>query len=183
MKKVIILTILLICWVGIYAQTKPIQFDENGEFSQIIEVNATAKQAFQFCRSFLSSKIEDYQRAVQIEDATINKIQVNYRFRFIEDAESLYPNTKSYYDAYELSKLTIDCKDNKIRIMVENPTYNYKFYGGNMLIDSRNNAEYWLVNGMVLNKQHFQVTRSNKYLWIIYGMKQYIEQQVKNEDW
>ena len=51
-----------------------------------------------------------------------------------------------------------------------------------MLIDSRNNAEYWLVNGMVLNKQHFQVTRSNKYLWIIYGMKQYIEQQVKNED-
>ena len=118
MKKVIILTILLICWVGIYAQTKPIQFDENGEFSQIIEVNATAKQTFQFCRSFLSSKIEDYQRAVQIEDATINKIQVNYRFRFIEDAESLYPNTKSYYDAYELSKLTVDCKDNKIRIMV-----------------------------------------------------------------
>lgn len=183
MKNVLLLFLLLVFKVGSFAQTKPIQFDENGEFSQIIEVKATAKQAFQFCRSFLSSKIKDYQRAVQIEDATMNKIQVNYRFRFLEDAESLYPNTKSYYDAYELSKLTVDCKDNKIRIMVESPTYNYKFYAGNMLIDTRNNAEYWLVSGMVLNKQHFQVTRSNEYLWIIYGMKQYIEQQVKNEDW
>lgn len=183
MRRVSLLSLLLICWVGSFAQTQSIQFDENGEFSQVIEVKATAKQAFQFCRSYLSSKIKDYQRAVQIEDATICKIQVKYQFRFLEDAESLYPNTKSYYDAYELSKLTVDCKDNKIRVMVESPTYNYKFYAGNMLIDSRDNAEYWLVSGMVLNKQHFQVTRSNEYLWIIYGMKQYIEEQVKKEDW
>lgn len=182
MKKVL-LFLLLVCRVACFAQTEQIKFDENGGFSQIVEVKATAKQAFQFCRSYLSSKLKDYQRAVQIEDANINKIQVNYEFRFMEDVESLYPNTKSYYDACELSKLTVDCKDNKIRIMVESPTYNFKIYAGNMLIDSRNNAEYWLVSGMVQNKQHFQTTRSNEYLWIIYGIKQYIEQQVKNEDW
>lgn len=183
MKRVSLIFLQLLCWVSCFAQTQPIQFDENGGFSRIMEVRATAKQAFQFCRSYLSSKIKDYQKAVQIEDATINKIKINYNFRFVEEAVSLYPNTKSYYDAYEFSKLTVDCKDNKIRVMLESPTYNYKFYGGNMLIDSRNNAEYWLVSGMVADKKHFQTTRSNEYLWLILGMKLYIEEQVKNEDW
>lgn len=183
MKKVSLIILLLACWVVSFAQTQPIEFDENGEFSRIVEVKVTAQQAFQYCRAFLSNKIKDYQRAVQIEDANTNRIQVNYQFRFMEDAQPLAPSTKAYYDASELSKLTVDCKDNKIRIKVENPTYNYNYYAANMLIDSRTNAEYWLVNGMVLDKKHFQTTRSNEYLWIILGMKQYIEQQVKDENW
>lgn len=77
----------------------------------------------------------------------------------------------------------VDCKDNKIRIKVENPVYNYNFYAANRLFDSKQNAEYWLVSGMVLDKNHFQTMRSNEYLRIILGLKLYIEEQVKNEDW
>lgn len=183
MKKVSLVILLLTCWIGCFAQTQPIEFDENGEFSRIVEVKVTAQQAFQYCRTYLSKQIKEYQRAVQIEDANTNKLLVNYQFRFIEDAQPLAPSTRSYYDAYELSKLSVDCKDNKIRIKVENPVYNYKFYAANMLMDSGTNAEYWLVNGMVLDKKHFQTTRSNEYLRIILGMKLYIEEQVKNEDW
>lgn len=183
MKKVLLIFLLLANWIGCFAQIQPIAFDDNGEFSRIVEVNATAKQAFQYCRAFLSSKIKDYQSAVQIEDGNTNRIQVNYKFRFIEDGQALDSSTKSYIDGNELSKLTVDCKDNKIRVKVENPIYNYNFYAGDFLIDSRTNAEYWLVNGMVLDKKHFQKTRSDQYLWIILGMKQYIDQQVKDEDW
>ena len=183
MKKVSLVILGLICWIGCFAQTEPIVFDNNGEFSRVVEVKSTAKQAFQYCRSFLSSKIKDYQRAVQTEDPNTNRIQVNYQFRFIEDAQPLAPSTKSYYDAYEVSKLTVDCKDNKIRIKVENPVYNYNFYAANRLFDSKQNAEYWLVSGMVLDKNHFQTMRSNEYLRIILGLKLYIEEQVKNDDW
>ena len=183
MKKVSFIILLLACWGGCFAQIPPIDFDENGEFSRVVEVKAIAKQAFQYCRDYLSNQIKEYKRAVQIEDANANKIQVNFQFRFIEDVQPLAPSTKAYYDAYELSKLSVDCKDNKIRIKVEGPIYNYNLYAANMLIDSRKNAEYWLVNGMVLDKKHFQTTRSNEYLRMILGMKHYIEQQVKNEDW
>ena len=183
MKKVLLSTLLLICWMGCFAQIQPIEFDENGEFIRVIEVKATAQQAFQYCRAYLSNQLKEYQRAVQIEDANAKKIQVNFQFRFIEDVQPLAPSTKAYYDAYELSKLSVDCKDNKIRIKVESPAYNYSLYAANMFIDSRENVEYWLVYGMVLDKKHFQTTRSNEYLRIILGMKLYIEQQVKNEDW
>ena len=88
MKKVSLVILGLICWIGCFAQTEPIVFDNNGEFSRVVEVKSTAKQAFQYCRSFLSSKIKDYQRAVQIEDPNTNRIQVNYQFRFIEDVAS-----------------------------------------------------------------------------------------------
>ena len=88
MKKVSLIILLLACWGCGFAQTQPIEFDENGAFSKVVEVKVTAKQAFQYCRAFLSNKIKDYQRAVQIEDASINKIQVNYQFRFLEDAQS-----------------------------------------------------------------------------------------------
>lgn len=183
MKHTPLVFLLLICWVGCFAQDQSIEFDVNGEFCQVIEVKATAQQAFQYCRTYLSKQIKEYQRAVQIEDANTNKILVNFKFRFIEDAQPLAPSTKSYYDAYELSKLSVDCKDNKIRIKVENPTYNYNFYAANMLMDSGTNADYWLVNGMVLDKNHFKTIRSNEYLRLILGMKLYIEQQVKDEDW
>lgn len=183
MKKLMLVTLLTICWGNAFAQIEPIEFDDNGGFSRVIEVKATAIQAFQYCRTFLSNKIKDYQRAVQIEDANTNKIQINYKFEFLEDAQSSSSSIKAYFDAYETAKLSVDCKDNKIRIMVESPFYNYKLYAANMLINSRNNEEYWLFNGLVLDKKHFKTTRSNEYLWIILGMKQYIEQQVKNEDW
>lgn len=183
MKKYSLIILLLICSGICFAQSSPIEFDENGEFSRIVEVKATAQQAFQYCRAYLSNQIIDYQRAVQIEDANTNKIQVNFQFRFIETVQPLAPSTKAYYDAYELSKLSVDCKDNKIRIKVENPVYDYKLYAANMFIDSRKNADYWLINGMVLDKKHFQNTRSDEYLRIILGMKLYIEQQVKDENW
>lgn len=182
MKKLILLILLLVNWIGCFAQIQPITFDENGEFSRVVEVKATAKQAFQYSRAFLSNKIKDYQKAVQFEDANTYRIQLNYQFRFIEEVQSL-ASQKTYIDAYESSKLTVDCKDNKIRIKVETPIYNYKLYGSNMLIDSRTNAEFWMVSGLVQDTKHFQETRSDEYLRIILGMKQYIEQQVKDEDW
>ena len=183
MKKLMLVTLLTICWANVFGQIEPIEFDENGGFSRVIEVKATAKQAFQYCRTFLSNKIKEYQRAVQIEDANINKIQVNYKYHFLEDAQSPSSSIKAYFDAYESSKLSVDCKDNKIRIMVESPFFKYNLYAAKMLINSRNNEEYWLFNGLVLDKKHFQTTRSIEYLLIILGMKQYIEKEVKNEDW
>lgn len=182
MKRVLLIMLLVSSWISCFAQIQPIAFDENGGFSRIIEVKATAKQAYQYCRAYLANNIKDYQMAVQIEDANANRIQINYRFRFMEDAQPL-ASQRTYFDAYETSKLTVDCKDNKIRIKVENPVYDYKIYGAGMLVDSRTDAEYWLINGMVEDKSHFQTTRSDEYLRIILGMKHYIEQQVKDEDW
>ncbi len=182
MRKLSLLILLLASWVGCFAQIQPLNFDENGGFSRVIETNANAKQIFQYCRAFLFNNIKNYKEAVLIEDSNANRIKINYCFRFLEDAQPL-ASQKAYIDAYELSKLTVDCKDNKFRVMVEDPVFNYKLYGANMLIDSRTDAEYWLIKGLVLSQEHFRETRSDEYLRIILHMKDYIEQQIKNEDW
>lgn len=182
MKRILSGIVFLMGCVIMQAQTQPIQFDQDGCFSRVIEVKASAKQAFQYSRAFLSSFIKDYQRSVQIEDANVNKIQVNYQFRFMENTKPLSPSVTSYFDAVETGKFTVDCKDNKIRVKLENPTYVYDLIAGSMKLDSHKFGEYWMVSGMVQDKKHFQDMRSNEYLRVILHLMLYINKQVEDED-
>ena len=181
MKKVMLVALLLICWANVFAQNDSIQFDDEGGFSRVVEVKATAKQAFQYTREFFSNKIKDYQKAVQIEDAEINKIQVNNQFWFEESAKPVR-GTSCKYIGFELYKITIDCKDSKIRAKVEKPTYNYDLYAGNMKFDTRKSQPYILVCNFVANKENFLNKRAAYYISFINDLVKYIEKQVSEED-
>lgn len=181
MKKVIFVVLLLICWTNVFSQNDSIVFDDKGEFSRVVVVKASAKQAFQYSRAFLSNKIKEYQKAVQFEDAEAYKIQVNTQFFFKENAKAM-PSGQPVFTGYELFKFSVDCKDNKIRVKIENPTYNYDLSVGNMKFDSRKNQPYFLVLSGVADKQHFLDSRSSYYRYFINSLVKYIEKQVSEED-
>lgn len=183
-----LLSIIFFLCIGVVcanAQNEPIEFDENGGFSKVVEVKATAKQAFQYSRAYLSKRIKDYNKAVQVEDAEANKIQVNDQIFFKEDAlplESNKPDTKYFFFGNEFYKMTIDCKDNKIRIKVENPTYNYNPYLDDNKLSPYTNTQYNLILRLISDKKHFLNMRSYRFNTIINELVKYIEDQVKEED-
>lgn len=182
MKKLMSLVLLMMCWTNIFSQSEPIEFDREGGFSRVVEVKANAKQAFQYSRAFLSKRISNYQKAVQFEDAEANKLQVLDKYLFLEPGRVSGQDT-TFYRGYEFGKITIDCKDDKIRIKLESPTYDYDTYIGRVKINnSIKDEKFTLMNALVLNREHFAKKRSNHYLALIQDLVKYIKKQVEDED-
>ena len=120
MKRFFSICLLAMTWVCVNAQVSypPIEFDEEGGFSKVVEVKATAKQSFQYSRAFLSKRIKDYNKAVQVEDADAGKIQVNDQMFFMEDSKPLKSDQatdKRHIAGYELYKITIDCYEEVLK--------------------------------------------------------------------
>ena len=187
MKRLFSICLLAMAWICVNAQVSypPIEFDEEGGFSKVVEVKATAKQAFQYSRAFLSKRIKEYNKAVQVEDADAGKIQVNDQMFFKEDAQPQnndQPTDKRYIALQEHYKITIDCKDNKIRVKVENPTYSITSYLNDHRLLSLPNEKYKYATLGMADKEHFFKQRSFSYSRMIDNLVKYIEEQVKEED-
>ena len=174
-------------WICVNAQVSypPIEFDEEGGFSKVVEVKATAKQAFQYSRAFLSKRIKEYNKAVQVEDTDAGKIQVNDQMFILENSkpgDSDKETDKRHVAGYELYKMTIDCKDSKIRVKVEDPTYNLTSYFNDNRLNYYPNVKYRYISIYIADKEHFLKMRSFKYSDMIDKLVKYIEEQVKEED-
>lgn len=187
MKRFFSICLLAMTWVCVNAQVSypPIEFDEEGGFSKVVEVKATAKQAFQYSRAFLSKRIKDYNKAVQVEDADAGKIQVNDQMFFMEDSKPLkfdQATDKRHIAGYELYKITIDCKDTKIRIKIENPTYNITSYLNDVKLNYYPNTKYKYIGIDILDMEHFLKMRSFRFSDMIDKLVKYIDEQVKEED-
>ena len=148
MKKIVLFLLVATLGIGnVYSQAKkrtPVKRPQTsavskqnalkqdtlrGEFSRVVNVKGTPKQIFQYSKSFFATKISNYQNAVQFEDASTNKIQLRTSYSF-ETIGRLY-NFKNHVEIDHNFNLILECKQNKFRISIEKPLYDYRVISDN----------------------------------------------------
>ena len=143
MKKIVLFLLVATLGVGnVYSQTKkrtPVRRTQTktvskqnelkqdtvrGEFSRVVNVKGTAKQIFQYSKSFFATKISNYQKAVQFEDASTNKLQLRASYSF----ETSFRGYKfaNHVEVEENFNLILECKQNKFRISIEKPLFDHR---------------------------------------------------------
>lgn len=143
MKKIVFFLLVATLGAGnVYSQTKkrtPVKRPQTstvskqntlkqdtvrGEFSRVVNVKGTPKQIFQYSKSFFATKISNYQKAVQFEDASTNKLQLRTSYSFVTSFRGY--NFPNHVEVEENFNLILDCKQNKFRISIEKPTFDYR---------------------------------------------------------
>lgn len=87
----------------------------NGEWQKVEETQLSAKECFKYMRQALAKIVPNYQRNVQLEDTTDNKIIFAASLPLMARANNGY----WYHGFYNLT-LTIVMKDNRFRVAGEN---------------------------------------------------------------
>lgn len=190
MKK-ILFTIMLGLMSMITNAQDTLQIDENGGFSQVVETNLTAKQEYAYARDYWVARINNYQKAVQVEDAENGKLVIGINRRFLTTSDKLMKKPIDY-DGIEKFNITIDCKDKRFRIRVDAVRYTYDNFmtmtsnGGNvqqrMKVFSRDNEEYRLILAQMTDAKAFKSERQEYFSKLIADLKSFMEKQAKDDD-
>lgn len=169
------------------AQTKApeiIDWNGKGEFSRVVNVKGTPKQLFQYSKSFFSTKIRNFQRALQFEDASTYKLQLNSSYSF-ETPGQVLKSTVHHLEVNEDFNLTLDCKQGKFRISIENPRFDYRVVAddGHGYRGDLNTGNEWIII-LAFSKDPIQLkkNRSAFYNNMIEELTNYIKQKIKDEN-
>lgn len=168
-----------------------LQIDENGGFSQVVETSLTAKQEYAYARAYWVARINDYQKAVQIEDAENGKLVIGTNRPFLTTSDKLMKKPIEY-DGIEKFNITIDCKDKRFRIKVDAVRYTYDGFmimtsnGGNvrqrMKVFSRDNEAYHLTFAQMNDQEAFYAKRKEYFAKLVADLKGFMEKQAKEDD-
>lgn len=203
MKKIVLFMLVATLGIGnVYSQAKkkaPVKRTQTstvskqnnlkqdtirGEFSRVVNVKGTAKQIFQYSKSFFATKISNYQKAVQFEDASTNKIQLRTSYSF-ETTGRLY-NFKNHVEIEHNFNLTLECKQNKFRISIEKPLFDYRVIhdnGSGRKGDWQRDNPWSII--YVLSKESSEVLASRLFTFynsIADDLASYIKKKIEEEN-
>lgn len=117
MKRFFLLTILLCLLFNITAQTKMELDSISGDFMAVFENKLSANDIYSRTREWISKTFKTYKATVQLEDNENHKIVLKGRSEM--NGIDLNKNIKPCFHTYTI---TVECKDNKYRLKIEDNT-------------------------------------------------------------
>lgn len=102
----------------------PDSISENGEWSEVIQSEYTAKEAFKYAQGALASIVPNYQKRVQLADESNGKIICSVSMD-LSATENVTDVNLLLLGSYNLT-FTMLVKDKRFRVKGENVTCSYK---------------------------------------------------------
>ena len=192
MKRLLFLMLSLLALTA-RAQVSPdsIEFNEKGEFSIVVPTIADARQTFLYSKAFFVARNQTHKTKIVTSDSVSYKLQVSGTIAGDNLTVSMPSGKIQYRNTVENFLLSITAKDQRFRVKIESPTYDfdqYDQYGLTKISHETARAFTFHIGfaeemgGQVGITKTVNKNRAVRYAELINEMLEYIKTQIEDDD-